>query len=61
MEGGYCTNDDYQYIAERLKYKFVKKGQYAVRQGSTGDECYFIIQGAAKVVLWGHDNKSYLN
>jgi hypothetical protein len=31
MEGGYCTNDDYQFLSERLKYRFVKKGQYAVR------------------------------
>lgn len=43
MEGPYCTNDDYQFLAERLQYKFVPKGHYAIRQGELGDACYFII------------------
>ena len=31
MESRYCQKDDFSYVAEHLKYKFVKKGHYAVR------------------------------
>ena len=50
MELGYCSKDDYINISECLKYKLVKKGHYAVRQGSQGSDVYFIIQGSADVL-----------
>ena len=43
MEPGYCHNDDYTFISERLEYRFVPKGHYAVRQDEPANEIYFIV------------------
>ena len=48
-------------MAESLKYKFVKKGHYILRQGQHGDEVYFIVMGGANVIMWGESDKAYLN
>ena len=53
MEARYCSKDDFNFVAEQLKYKFVKKGHYVVRQGQSGSEVFFIIQGNADVHIWG--------
>ena len=53
MENGYCSKDDYSFLVDQLKYKFVKKGHYAVRQGEVGDKIYFIIKGSADVMAYG--------
>ena len=50
MEPMYCTNDDYTFIQERLKYRFVKKGHFAVRQGQPGSEVFFLVQGSVDVL-----------
>ena len=55
MESKYCHLDDYIFAANKLKYKFVPKGQYIVRQGDYEAEVYFIIDGKAKVVMKGAD------
>ena len=31
METRYCSNDDFNYIVDKLKYLHVKKGHYIVR------------------------------
>ena len=54
MENGYCSKDDYSFLAEQLKYKFVKKGHYAVRQGDKNSDVFFIIKGSANVMT--HDS-----
>ena len=61
LENRYCTNDDYKFIAERLKYKFVKKGHYVVRQGETGSDVYFIVQGCANVITYGPQDIRFLD
>lgn len=62
MEPGYCHNDDYTFISERLEYQFVPKGHYAVRQGDTANKIYFIIQGTAVVLQSGPpDEKAFLD
>ncbi len=43
MESLFCTNDDYTYLAEHLKFKRVEKGHYVVKQGDPGSQCFFII------------------
>lgn len=53
MEQGYCSKDDYISFTEKLKYKFVPKGHYAVRQGNQDSDVYFIIQGSANVLETG--------
>ena len=53
MENGYCSKDDYSFIAEQMKYQFVPKGHYAVRQGEFGNNMFFIIKGSADVTMFG--------
>ena len=48
-------------MAEQLKYKFVKKGHYILRQGSPGEEVYFIVTGGANVIMWGEPDRAYLS
>ena len=55
MEQKYCHADDYVFAANKLKYKFVPRGQYVVRQGDFESDVYFIINGKAKVVMQGAD------
>ena len=57
MENGYCSKDDYGFIADQMKYHFVPKGHYAVRQGEFGDHVYFIIKGAADVTVFGPESE----
>ena len=62
MESRYCHNDDYTFAAEKLKYKFVPRGHYVVRQGEKEADVYFIIQGSAKVLMTGvEDPNTFLN
>ena len=61
MLQGYCSKDDYIYMAEKLQYKFVKQGHYVVRQGEKGHEVYNIISGSCNVVKWGDDEAIYLD
>ena len=55
MEGKYCTTDDFAYVSEKLKYEFVKKGHYVIRQGEPGNKVFFILHGSANVIKWGED------
>ena len=55
MESKYCHKDDYAFAANKLKYKFVPKGQYVIRQNDYESDVYFIIKGNAKVVMRGAD------
>ena len=48
-------------MAENLKYKFVKKGHYIMRQGQKSDYVYFIVDGSVNVIMWGEPDKAYLN
>ena len=48
-------------MAENLKYKFVKKGHYIMRQGQKSDNVYFIVKGSVNVIMWGEPDKAYLN
>ena len=48
-------------MAESLKYKFVKKGHYILRQAQHGEEVYFIYKGGANVIMWGEPDKAYLD
>ena len=48
-------------MAEQLKYKFVKKGHYIMRQGQKSDYVYFIVDGGVNVIMWGEPDKAYLN
>ena len=57
MENGYCNKDDYSFIARQMKYQFVPKGHYAVRQGEFGDNLYFIIRGGADVTVFGPESE----
>ena len=61
MEPTYCGNDDYSFIQDRLKYSFVKKGHYALRQGQPGSEVFFIVKGSAEVLMHGPEDKHYLD
>lgn len=61
MENSYCTNDDYKYAGQSLKYRFVPKGHFVIRQGEVGSEVFFIIQGTAHVVIYGPEDKGYLD
>ena len=61
MQQRYCSNEDYAIMAENLKYKFVKKGHYIMRQGQKSDNVYFIVKGSVNVIMWGEPDKAYLN
>ena len=61
MESRYCNTDDYSFLIECLKYKFIKKGHYAVRQGEHASRVYFIIQGSADVKMYGPTEEQYLD
>ena len=56
MEPKYCSKDDYAFAAEKLKYKYVPKGHYVVRQGDQDTDVYFIIKGNARVIMKGVDD-----